>query len=200
MTRTCPTTDDLRAMLEDRLPADSEPGVLNHIEGCSHCQQALEVLTASDLPSAVLLARATRAEQRETPVGAPRAGHRPDRGHPERIGPYRVGRELGRGGMGVVYLGTHTRLLREAAVKLIRSGASARPEDVARFRREAEAVAAVAHPNVVAVYEIGELDSVPWLALEFVPGGSLRDPPPPSRAGLRSAWTAVAGSVGCSAT
>jgi tetratricopeptide (TPR) repeat protein len=173
MTTTCPTTDDLRALLEDRLPTDHESAVLAHVEGCPACQHALESLTAADLPSAVLLARPTRA-------APPEGGSRPSAsgesgGRPERIGPYRIGREIGRGGMGVVYLATHTRLRREAAVKLIRAGASARPEDVARFRREAEAVAAVGHPNVVTVYEAGEQDGVPWLALEYVPGGSLRE-------------------------
>ncbi|WP_171473573.1 WD40 repeat domain-containing serine/threonine protein kinase [Frigoriglobus tundricola] len=86
-----------------------------------------------------------------------------------------MGRELGRGGMGVVYLAEHTRVRRVVAVKLIRAGEAARPEDVARFRREAEAVAALAHPNVVALYDAGEQDRVPWLALEYVSGGTLRE-------------------------
>jgi WD40 repeat protein/tetratricopeptide (TPR) repeat protein len=178
----CPTADDLRALLEDRLTADSEPGLLAHIDGCSHCQRALETLTAGDLPSAVKLAHLSRTD---VPKAARALSGPVDRS--ERIGPYRVTRELGRGGMGVVYLATHAHLRREAAVKLIRAGVAARPDEVVRFRREAETVAAVSHPNVVAVYEIGEQDGVPWLALEYVPGGSLREqlngrPQPPRAA------------------
>jgi WD40 repeat protein len=165
MTTACPSAADLQALLDERLAPDSEPGVLAHVDTCRRCQEALEALTAGELPSAVLLTRETRVYTAPVPPPAAR---------PDRIGPYRVGRELGHGGMGVVYLGTHTRLRREAAVKLIRAGASAQPEDVARFRREAEALAAVAHPNVVAVYDVGEQDGVPWLAMEYVPGGTLR--------------------------
>jgi serine/threonine protein kinase len=59
------------------------------------------------------------------------------------------------------------------ALKMILAGAEADPHEVARFRREAEAVARLQHPNVVQVYEIDEVDRRPYLALEYVEGGSL---------------------------
>jgi tetratricopeptide (TPR) repeat protein len=80
---------------------------------------------------------------------------------------------LGRGGMGVVYKARQASLNRLVALKMIRSGAHAGPAERARFRQEAEAVARLQHPNVVQIYEIGEHDAHPFLALEFVDGGSL---------------------------
>src|SRR5262249_38828334 len=81
--------------------------------------------------------------------------------------------ELGRGGMGVVYQAWHARLGRMVALKMILSGAHAGPDVLARFRSEAEAVARLQHSNVVQIYEVGEHDGLPYLALEFVTGGSL---------------------------
>ena len=82
---------------------------------------------------------------------------------------------LGRGGMGVVYQARHLRLNRAVALKMILAGAYARPDERERFRREAEAVAGLQHPNIVQVYEVGEQDGRPYFALEFVDGGSLAE-------------------------
>ena len=86
---------------------------------------------------------------------------------------YEVLSEIGRGGMGVVYRARQVGLKREVALKMIRSGDRPRPRELARFRAEAEAVARLAHPNIVQIYEVGEQDDRPYLALEYVDGGSL---------------------------
>jgi WD40 repeat protein len=86
---------------------------------------------------------------------------------------YEVLGELGRGGMGVVYRARQKGLDRVVALKMIRSGEHAGPEQRERFRREAEAVARLQHPNIVHVYEVGEHDGQPFFSLEYVDGGSL---------------------------
>jgi serine/threonine protein kinase len=80
---------------------------------------------------------------------------------------------LGCGGMGMVYQARHLRLNRLVALKMILSGAHAGPTERARLRTEAEAIARLHHPHIVQIYEVGEHAGLPFLALEFVDGGSL---------------------------
>jgi WD40 repeat protein/tRNA A-37 threonylcarbamoyl transferase component Bud32 len=86
---------------------------------------------------------------------------------------YALLRELGRGGMGVVYEARHLKLNRVVALKMMLGGEQAGGDEMARFLAEAEAVAAVEHENVVRVYDFGEADGRPFMALEYCPGGTL---------------------------
>ena len=86
---------------------------------------------------------------------------------------YDILSRLGRGGMGVVYKARQRQLNRLVALKMIRDSATAGPEQLARLRIEAEAVARLRHPNIVQIYEIGEVGGVPFLSLELLEGGSL---------------------------
>jgi WD40 repeat protein len=80
---------------------------------------------------------------------------------------------LGSGGMGVVYRATQTALNREVALKMLLGGPFASPTLRARFLLEAESAAALEHPHIVRVFEFGEVGGYPYLAMEFVPGGTL---------------------------
>lgn len=86
---------------------------------------------------------------------------------------YEILSEIGRGGMGVVYQAKQVNLNRVVAIKMLISGSHATSEDFARFFTEAEAVATLQHPNIVQVYETGRSDDLPYMALEYVSGGSL---------------------------
>src|SRR5262249_10349357 len=80
---------------------------------------------------------------------------------------------LGQGGMGVVYKARQIILNRVVALKMIRAGAGAGPDERARFHREAEAVASLQHPNIIQIYQVEQNDSQPFFAMEHVEGGSL---------------------------
>jgi serine/threonine-protein kinase len=90
-----------------------------------------------------------------------------------RIPGYEVEELLGRGGMGIVFRARHLALNRTVALKMMLAGAYAGPRERERFQREAEAVAALRHPNVVQIYDIGDSDGRPYFTMEFVEGGSL---------------------------
>ncbi len=99
-----------------------------------------------------------------------------------RIGAYEVLSLIGRGGMGEVYLAHDTRLGRKVAVKLLRPALTSNPDAVRRFEQEARAASSLNHPNIVTIYEIGDLRERRFIAMEFVEGQSLAgDDRPPRR-------------------
>jgi serine/threonine-protein kinase len=103
------------------------------------------------------------------------ASNRPDTIEGKVIGPYIVRRELGRGGMGVVYLADDTRLSRRVALKALAPDVGRRDSDRReRLRLEARAAAALSHPGIATVYALEEIGDDLYLAYEYVPGQPLR--------------------------
>jgi WD40 repeat protein len=106
-----------------------------------------------------------------------------------RIPGYDILRELGRGGMGLVYLAYHLGLKRYVAIKVIRDRGRSQGKSRVRFRTEAEAIARLQHPNVVQIHEVGDHADGPYLVLEYLDGGGLDEKlagtPQPAREAAR---------------
>jgi Tol biopolymer transport system component/predicted Ser/Thr protein kinase len=94
---------------------------------------------------------------------------------PSRIGGYPIERELGRGGMGIVYLGRDTRLDRPVAIKVLPEAFAHDSERLARFEREARVLASLTHPNVAGIYGVEESSGHRFLVLEYVEGDTLAE-------------------------
>lgn len=92
-----------------------------------------------------------------------------------KLGPYEILSPIGAGGMGEVYRARDTRLGRDVALKILSDSFARDPERLRRFEQEARAVAALNHPNIVALYDIGAQDGRPYLVSELLDGQSLRE-------------------------
>jgi predicted Ser/Thr protein kinase len=122
-----------------------------------------------ELPAALAPTRAVSAT--EYPFLAPPQAP----GEIGRLGSYRVLKLLGSGGMGMVFQAEDSQLRRTVALKVMKPECSAHPVSRERFLREARAVAALQHDHVVTVYQVGEQDGTPFLAMQFLKGESLDD-------------------------
>src|SRR5262249_14984522 len=89
---------------------------------------------------------------------------------PGRLGDYRILREIGRGGMGVVYEAEQESLGRRVALKVLSAGALADPQQLRRFEREAKAAARLHHTNIVPVFGVGRQDGHHYFVMQFIPG------------------------------
>ena len=124
--------------------------------------------TARDLSTADTMPPSYSPPPKPAPPPAPPSGSLP-----ANFPGYHLLGELGRGGMGVVYRARQLTLKRVVALKMILAGGHASVAELDRFRREAEAVARLHHPNIVQIYEVGEHAGLPYFSLEFCDGGTL---------------------------
>jgi formylglycine-generating enzyme required for sulfatase activity len=145
---------------------------------CPQC--GAEAVPTTEMGSSFLGAPPTRLSA--SPMTDPFPTREPSAQAKQRVGKLEVGTQvagyeilgvLGKGGMGVVYRARHLQLGRIVALKMVLHGAHADAGDEKRFRREAEAIARMQHPHIVQVYEIGEIDGLPFFSLEFCAGGNL---------------------------
>jgi Tol biopolymer transport system component len=92
-----------------------------------------------------------------------------------KLGPYEIQSPLGAGGMGEVYRATDTRLGRDVAVKVLPGGLAKDPDRLRRFEQEARTIAALNHPNILGIHDIGTHDGAPFLVTELLEGQTLRE-------------------------
>src|SRR5438874_1279649 len=92
----------------------------------------------------------------------------------ENVGPYRITDRLGQGGMASVYRAYHANLDRYVALKVLHAAFKEDPTFLARFRREAQIVAKLEHPNIVPVYDYNEHNGEPYLVMKFIEGETLK--------------------------
>ncbi len=110
------------------------------------------------------------------PSGDPRTGRQARRrlaGKLPQLPGYHIEGVVGSGGMGIVYRARHLKLKRPVAIKMLLAGGYAGPLELERFKREAESIAALCHPNIVQVFDAGECDGHPYYVMELVEGNSL---------------------------
>ena len=175
----CTSDANLRAFLLGELPERVARSIASHLEVCPECEAAalrLDGLTdpfverlrevldpaAETGTMATLDARDIVAPEPRLTVAAPL-----------RVETYEILEELGRGGTSVVYRAKQSHPARVVALKVLLAGPHADAERRARFLAEADTVARLHHPNIVQIHQVGEYDGLPFLALEYVDGGSL---------------------------
>jgi eukaryotic-like serine/threonine-protein kinase len=172
--------DVLRLLLNDRLPPASIGDVEIHLESCQECRRALELMAGGDTWSSAMrkyLRGTDEPEPCSGPDDEPLNFLTPskDPGSLGKIGPYEVKGILGRGGNGVVLKAFDAGLNRFVAVKVIASVLAGSGAARKRFAREAQAVAAVVHEHVVAVYAVDENGGLPYLVMEYIAGRALQE-------------------------
>ncbi len=132
-------------------------------------------LIRSVLPSIALVERISHNDSEQRKSDDSHARHTIAAGQPESLGDYEIVREIGRGGMGVVYEAIQRSLNRHVALKVINSLISGNSKHNARFRREAEAAASLHHTNIVPIYGIGEDHGLQYYAMQLIDGVTLHD-------------------------
>jgi len=155
-----------------------------------------------ELWGAVLVTDTAASSRDELPAAADEdtsSGHWRRLQLPAVIGDYELLEEIGRGGMGVVFRARQLSLDREVAIKMILRGRLASDSDLQRFLAEAAATARLDHPNIVPVYDVGDVDGRPFFSMRYIEGDTLaqrlRDGPMPQR-GAAAMVSALARAIG----
>ncbi len=173
--RHCATPGQLERFLHDQLDGPERQTVATHVEECAACQQVLEQIKSG--PDAYGQSDRNQAEPQLE--GSVREAKKDD----SRVSPstpscpviegFRIIREIGRGGMGVVYLAQEENLNRLVALKFLPLSALVHPKHVQRFEREAKAAARLHHTNIVPVFGVGEYKDNHYYVMQFIEGSGL---------------------------
>jgi serine/threonine protein kinase/HEAT repeat protein len=182
-----PTPQELTAFGLGKLPEHAAAAVATHLEFCPACRQVV----AGVIPDSFLdKVRAAKQAGSSFPPSLARQGNAPSNAKPPAIPTvpcpnippelarhpkYLILRELGRGGMGVVYQARQTMMDRQVVIKVINRSLLQQPGALDRFRREIRAAAQLSHPNIVTAYDAEQAGELHMLIMEFVPGQSLAE-------------------------
>lgn len=177
--KSCPSPETLRRCAVGRLSNHEADSVLDHLDDCVTCE---EFLATVEVPHPIGVFNEKNDYRKEPECTnfvkllsgeSPATPERPKK-HDDlsgrRIRDYQLIRQLGRGGMGTVYLARHTRLNKLVALKLVPDHSQEDPSAVTRFEREMQAVGLFEHPNVVGALDAGDVDGLYFLTMELVDG------------------------------
>lgn len=185
---TCPNRETLQLLLDGKVTGEDWVTLSDHLETCPACRELLDRLSAdpvscrwrrwhnqTDPPDDTTARLLRRLVEEALPSGDAVTPHSEGTPFVRLSSPpgYEVLDEIGRGGVGVVYRARQLALGRTVALKVLLAGQYANDEERARFRSEAEAAARLQHANIVQIFDIGEHEGRPFLALEFIEGPNL---------------------------
>jgi serine/threonine protein kinase len=197
---TCPDADELQAFLNDELASADDARIAAHIDACSQCSDRLTTCTSAEdtaddanlatmmqagrmIPADAFVGEASCEEALKRAESIPKSlvdepADALDESFdlprmPDRLGPYLLESRVGSGGMGAVYKATHSKLGRTVAVKVLHTHRLDRPDAIARFEREMQAVGKLQHPNIVQATDADEDEGVHYLVMEFIDGMDL---------------------------
>jgi predicted Ser/Thr protein kinase len=168
----CIDPDDVAAWLHSRLEPEALRALEQHVATCTECRELLSALAQAEVPNASGEPDEDIAVASTLPWTEPH----PDLVSGACVGRYIIASELGKGAMGVVYAAHDPELDRKVALKILRTGgfvSSGQELLRERLRREAQAMAQLAHPNVVTVHDVGTVHDHIFIAMELVEGQTL---------------------------
>jgi serine/threonine protein kinase len=197
----CPEREELAEFAAGDLPRAELARIADHLENCVACAEAL--VTFDDLTDSFLMRLRQSAEHEDATASylppnlleAARSSRRrdPPAGGPRRLDGFELLQELGAGSFGQVFRARDTELDRTVAIKILRAGRFASPEEVDRFLREARSAAQLKHPGIVSIYGTGQSeDGTCYLVEEFVQGTTLAARLKTGRFGFRAAAALIA--------
>ncbi|QOJ14755.1 MAG: protein kinase [Planctomycetia bacterium] len=164
----CPDLDELEQYASNEMDAGSSAQIRRHVEGCPACR-----ICVSDVIENLRIVGPVRQALGHAGTAAGRAS---DLEPPTMIGPYRVIRELGRGGMGVVYEAEQAEPNRRVALKVLHPGMDTDGRSERMFRREVQTLGRLRHVGIATIHEAGRAsDGRPYFAMELVSGASLTE-------------------------
>lgn len=199
----CPGPVELRRFAVGDLPKPEFARLAEHVQQCSDCETTLQELDRVE-DALVSQLRAARDHEQPLPVPEPllwaarsaltKDNERLSNAVSLRLGNFELLQELGAGSFGQVFRARDTRLDRQVAIKLLRAGRFAGPDEIERFLREARSAALLHHPGIASLYDTGQTDDgTYYLVEEFVPGQTLQVAQERIRANFRVVAEVVAG-------